>query len=896
MVKKKVLELANKIAAGITGGVIKVKLTDPEYRILEPVTTDEMAEIALHLEIRKPKTVKEIAALCGKLPEEVDKVLSKMAVDGSIKLEKENGENKYFLELFVPGVMEYMVANKENVEKYPVIAECFEEYTRKLGGLMAGNLPVGMGVMRVIPIESAIEGDTRKASYEEIAELINKHEVFSVADCACRTSMRVIGEGCGHTVEDMCIQLGPAAEFYIHTGRGRQISKDEAIAICKKAESEGLVHSIPNLSGPGNALAICNCCGCSCFGLRNANLFRNPDFSRSNYVAQVDRDKCVACGECVENCQVNALTLGQNLCTKVPLAEPVEKDTPYDTQWGKDKWNPEYRHRKVVAESGTSPCKSECPAHIAVQGYIKMASQGRYKEALELIKRENPFPAICGRICPRNCESACTRNGIDEPLAVDEIKKFIADQDLKSEHRFVPEKKTPRPEKIAVIGAGPAGLSCAYFLASQGYTVTVFEKQRKLGGMLTLGIPSFRLGKEIVNAEIDILKEMGVEFITGVEVGRDITIPQLRKQGYKAFYLAVGAQAGRKLGLEGENTEGILTGVEFLRMVNLGKELKMDGSTIVIGGGNVAIDVARTAVRIGASQVEMFCLESRKEMPALEEEINEALSEGIEINNSWGPKRILQEEGYVTGVEFKKCISVFDETGRFNPKFDESQTKVVKADYVLVSVGQAMDWGGLLTYSKMELNPNKTLKADALTYQTGEPDVFAGGDVVTGPKFAIDAIALGKQGAISIHRYVHGDNLSISREREYHALDKENLDMDGYDRLPRQRVLHVEGSKSKETFKDLRVTFTEEQIKKETERCLGCGAVVVDQYQCVGCGVCTTKCKFDAISLTRKYDSAGLDFKAMKPVVIKYALKRQGRIAVKSVKKLFSGEKTGKSS
>lgn len=366
MVKKKVLELANKIAAGITGGIVKVKPTDPEYRILEPVVTDEMAEVALVLEIRKPKKVREIAALCGKPVEKVEKMLFKMAVDGVIKVEEINGMDEYFLELYVPGVMEYMVANKENVTKYPVIAECFEEYTRKLGPLLAGNLPVGTGVMRVIPIESAIDGDTRRASYEEITYLLNKHDVFSVADCACRTSMRVIGQGCGHTVEDMCIQLGPAAEYYIRTGRGKQITREEAIAICKQAEKEGMVHSIPNLSGPGKALAICNCCGCSCFGLRNTTFYKNPDFSRSNYVAVVDKEKCVACGECVENCQANAATLGQNLCTKKPMDEPKEMDTPRDTKWGSDKWNFDYRHRKFVEESGTSPCKSECPAHIGI--------------------------------------------------------------------------------------------------------------------------------------------------------------------------------------------------------------------------------------------------------------------------------------------------------------------------------------------------------------------------------------------------------------------------------------------------------------------------------------------------------------------------------------------------
>lgn len=888
MVKKKVLELANKIAAGITGGIVKVKPTDPEYRILEPVVTDEMAEIALKLEIRKPKNLAEISRLCDKSVAEIEKVLFQMAVDGVIKVENDEGEDRYFLELFVPGVMEYMVANKKNVEKYPVIAECFEEYTRKLGGLMAGNIPVGLGVMRVIPIESAIEGDTRRASYEEIAYLLNKHEVFSVADCACRTSMRVIGEGCGHTVEEMCIQLGPAAEYYIRTGRGRQITREEAIEICKNAEKEGLVHSIPNLSGPGKALAICNCCGCSCFGLRNTTFYKNPDWSRSNYVAVVDKDKCVACGECVENCQANAATLGQNLCTNNPVNIPKAKDTPRDTKWGKEKWDFQYRHRKVVEESGTSPCKSECPAHIAVQGYVKMAAQGRYKEALELIKKENPFPAVCGRICPRKCESACTRGDIDEPLAVDEVKKFIADQDLKAEHRFMPEKRDQKTERIAVIGAGPAGLSCAYFLAVDGYQVTVFEKQQKLGGMLTLGIPSFRLGKEVVNAEIDILKDLGVEFKVGIEVGKDITLSELRDNGYKAFYVAIGAQVGRNLNIEGENTDGVITGVEFLRKVNLGENLKLEGETIVIGGGNVAIDVARTAKRINASKIDMYCLESRHEMPALDEEIEEAISEGILINNSWGPSRILHENGSVVGVEFKKCISVFDENRRFNPKFDENITQVVEASNVLVSVGQGIQWGELLKDSNVKLKPNNTIAADPITYQTGELDVFAGGDALTGPKFAIDAIALGKQGAISIHRYIHGDNLTICRERDYHALDKENIKIEGYDRLPRQRPTHVDGSKSKETFMDLRVTFTEEQIKKETERCLGCGATFVDDYQCVGCGVCTTKCKFDAISLVRKYDASGLEFNEMKPAVIKHVIKRQGKIAVKNMKKLFT--------
>ncbi|NCC87196.1 MAG: FAD-dependent oxidoreductase, partial [Clostridia bacterium] len=605
---------------------------------------------------------------------------------------------------------------------------------------------------------------------------------------------------------------------------------------------------------------------------------------------EVDKDKCVACGECVQYCPTNALTLGRKLCEAVPTPE-VEFETPRDTEWGPENWNTDYRiNRKNVAETGTSPCKTECPAHLPVQGYIKLASQGRYKEALELIKHGNPFPAVCGRICPRKCESACTRGDIDEPVAIDEIKKFIADQDLNEEFRYVPKLRHEYGNKIAIIGAGPSGLSCAYYLAIDGYKVTVFEKENKLGGMLTLGIPAFRLEKDVINSEIDILRELGVEFKTGVEVGKDVTLDDLRKQGYEAFYLAIGAQAGRQLGLEGEDSEGVIAGVDLLRNVNLGNEVKLDGNVVVIGGGNVAIDVARVATRVGSAKVEMFCLESKKEMPALPEEIEEAEAENIAINNSWGPKRIVVENGRVVGVEFKKCVSVFDANGKFNPTFDENDTKIVDANYVLLSVGQSIEWGNLIEGSKIELNPNKTVKADAKTLQTGEQDVFAGGDSYTGPRFAIDAIAAGKEGAISIHRFVHkGQSLVFGRDnREYYCLDKKNVVFEGYDNTSRQRPASIpDKSKDKDAFRDARGTLSEEQMKKEAERCLGCGATVVNEFMCVGCGQCTTKCKFDAIKLVKKYDGEGVTLNELKPFVIKQMLKRKVKIAVKKVKKTF---------
>lgn len=890
MVKVKVLELANHISRKKIGSKNGITQNDPEYMILEPVVTEEMAEVALCMEIRKKTTGAELAPLCGKSAELTEKLLWDLADAGVCFVNKINGVDTYWYDTWVPGIMEMMVNHKENVKKYPQIPEAFEAYGRVRGPRTTGAFPVGVGLMRVLPIEKAIDGETRRASYEEVSQYLNENTIFSVSDCSCRTAREAMGEGCGHLKEDMCIQMGHAAEYYIRTGRGREITREEAIEIIKRAEENGLMHQIPNLDGSGKTHAICNCCGCSCLALRTASMFKNVDMVRSNYVSHVDEEKCVACGECVETCPVNALKLGQKLCTITPL--PVKKvETPRDTEWGPNKWNPDYRiNRTDVVDSGTSPCKTECPAHIAIQGYIKLASQGKYQEALKLIKHENPFPAVCGRICPRKCESACTRGDIDTPVAIDEIKKFIAEQDLNSDLRYIPKKNHEYGNKVAVIGAGPAGLSCAFFLSIDGYKVTVFEKQKALGGMLTLGIPSFRLEKDVVNEEINILKELGVEFKTGIEIGKDITLNDLRDQGYEAFYLGIGAQAGRKLGIEGEDGDGVTTGVDFLRNVNLGNITELKGKTIVIGGGNVAIDVARTAVRSGATGVSMFCLEKREQMPALKEEVEEAIAEDIVINNSWGPKRIILENGRAVFVEFKKCSNVFDEDGRFNPIYDESDTMMVEVDNVLLSVGQSIDLGNLISNSKIEINPNQTIKADPFTYQTGEQDVFTGGDVFTGPKFAIDAIAAGKQGAISIHRYVQpGQSLIIGRDRrEYHTLNKENIDFAGYDSLPRQSAAHIDGTKSKETFQDLRTTFTQDQVEKETKRCLSCGATVVDEFQCVGCGACTMKCKFDAITLVRKYNGEGVAFENLKPVVVKQILKRKGKIAVKKAINIFN--------
>lgn len=884
--RPKIVKLA-KMIGGIAGAMNKIDENAPEYYSMAGIVTDEQADVALCLGLRKERTLEYVSKKCGKSMEETKRLLDELAMIGICKsFVNKEGQEVYFVQIFAPGVLEMMVNNDEQLQKHPEIARAFEEYTRLRIAPMAAKFPVGSAMMRVIPVEKAIEADAKAQPYEKLSYYLDKYDVFSVADCSCRKSRRYLGQGCGHLEQEMCVQMGDGAEYYINTGRARKITKEEAIEILKKAEEKGLVHQMPNIDGLGETAAICNCCPCSCFAMRIATMLRTPDSIRSNYLSQVDEEKCVACGQCVETCPTNALKLGQKLCAKTPLPTKPQKTTR-DHIWRESDWNLDYRdNRENVVDTGTAPCKAACPAHIGVQGYIKLAAQGKYMEALELIKKENPFPAVCGRICPKGCESECTRGDLDQPIAIDEIKKFIADKELEASSRFVPGKRYDcSDKKIAIIGGGPAGLSCAYYLALDNYDITVFEKEEKLGGMLTLGIPSFRLEKNVVEAEIDVLRQLGVKFKTGVEVGRDITLDQLRNEGYKGFYLAIGAQAGRKLGLEGEDAQGVIAGVDFLREINLGRERKVPGKVVVIGGGNVAIDVARTAIREDAEAVSMYCLESSGEMPALPEEIEEATAEGIMINNSWGPKRILVEDGKVTGVEFKKCISVFTD-GKFDPKYDENDCVTVPADFVLLSVGQSIDWGKLLEGSKVELGRGNTAVASEF-YQTAQPDIFVGGDAFTGPKFAIDAIADGKQGAISLHRFVQpGQTMNYGRDRRHYvSLDKKNVVIQGFDNTPRQKAGH--NTDNEKTFKDTRVTFTEEQLKKETDRCLGCGAVQADPYMCVGCGVCTTRCKFDAIHLVRSFDSYAKEFETLPIAIAKHAVKRTARITATAIKKPF---------
>ena len=894
--RPKIVRLA-KVIGGASGMVVKIDENAPEYYCMADIVSDDEADIAIAAGLRKERTAEYLAKKVGKTVEEIKPALDNLVYYGIFRrtYDEKLGEDVYFMQIFAPGILEMMVNNKELMAAHPEVGRAFEEYTRVRMELLGPVLPQGYGLMRVIPVESAIKDIPGVSDYERLSYYLNKYDTFSVSPCSCRASRTSIGDGCGHLDEDMCVQMGKGAEHYIRSGRARKITREEAMEIILRAEENGLMHDIPNIEEVGDSAAICNCCACACFGLRAGLMFGARDAIRSNFVAEVDEAKCVACAQCVETCPGNALRLGQKLCSSEDLTPPGYAKLT-NTVFVKKTFNPDYRENfKDTVDTGTAPCKAACPAHVPVQGYLKLAAQGRYTDALELIKKENPFPAVCGRICNKRCEEECTRASVDEAVAIDEVKRFIADHDLHEDTRFVPKMVNqigrPYTEKIAVIGAGPAGMSCAYYLANKGYPVTVFDRNPVPGGMLTLGIPSFRLEKDVLNAEIDILKEMGVEFKCGVEVGKDVTIQQLRDEGYKGFYLAIGAQKSAKLGVTGEELEGVFGGVDFLREVNLGNKPEIGKSCAVIGGGNVAMDVCRTAVRLGAKNTYIIYRRSADELPADPEEVKEAIEEGVQFRYLNAPVAIEGKDGKVTALKVEIMeLGEPDEKGRRKP-VGTGKFETIKVDSVIAAVGQTIDWG-TLDIGDAKLGKKNSVEVDAVTYQTAQSDIFAGGDVVTGPKFAIDAIAAGREGAISLHRFVQpGQSLTLARNpRDFRELDKDDivLEADCFDAPARREVRH-DPEKAK-TFSNDRLTFTEEDVKAEASRCLGCGVSVVDQNKCIGCGLCTTKCEFDAIHLRRDHPEATHMVRCEDKMkyILPYMAKRAAKLKIKDIKEKFS--------
>lgn len=868
----------------------------PEYKYLDPLLTDKEVDALLKMKVRKPVYTTEMPATFQLSEEETDEIVERLTRLGILEYTwDEQGREQILMPLFAPGNMENFLMVYDQAEEHPEASQAFCDYVLDLQEKFAQFFPNGKGLARTIPVEEAIQAEPKKLKLEELSYWVEKYDPhLSVAVCQCRRARRIIGEGTGDPEDEWCIELGNYAESCIKTGRARRITKEECYDILRRAEELGYVHEVTNIHGCENSLFICNCSWDTCLGLRTSWWTNTPSMSRSNFVAEVDPEKCMACGQCVEVCPENAVKLGEKLCQKHPVKYQW-MEIPENNHWSRKHWRTDLltSRENVWPETGTSPCKTACPAHIAVQAYLHLAATGRYRDALELIKKENPFPAICGRVCNRRCEDACTRGNIDQAVAIDEVKKFIADQELRDENRFVPNKMYPnKGSRIAVIGSGPAGLSCAYYLAVYGHQVTVFEKQDKLGGMMTMGIPSFRLEKDVIDCEIDVLRKLGVEFRTGVEVGKDITVPELRNEGYKGFYIGIGLQSGGKLGIPGDDAEGVMAGIDFMKKVNGGESVKLNGDVVVIGGGNIGADVARTAVRCGASSVRLYCLESYDGMPMGEVDRTECEEDGIEIHAGFGQTEIVAEDGKCRGIKFRKCLSVKDDSGRFAPVFDDSVTEDVSCSTVLYCIGQKADWGDLLKGVSIEVNGRGLAVANSFTYATSEPDIFVGGDVCTGQKFCIDAIAAGKQGAVSLNRAVReGHSLILGRDRrDYKEIDKDDaaIDISSFDNTPRQVPSRIK--KNRMTFKDERMDLTEEQVKAETARCLSCGAAHVDQNICFGCGLCTTRCKFDAISLHKATEEWGTTYEGDIPAVAKELFQKEGRIIRKKIRKAVSGK------
>lgn len=902
---------------------VKVSPTDPEYWGLASVMTEEEAQLTSVMKVRQPLTFNQLQEKSGLDPEKLQELLDSLSVKGILEYNWENldgknpdHEKRYVLPMFVPGSAEFTVMNQQQMEEHPEIGTFFERMSYlPLTKVTKMVPPGGAGIgMHVIPVERAIQHENQSVDVERISHWLKKYDRFAAGACSCRIAERVRGDNAGSDPQNWCIAIGDMADYIVETGKGHFVTYDEVMDIIILAEKNGYVHQITNIDGKDKIFAICNCDVNVCYALRTSQLFNTPNMSRSAYVAQVDGDQCVACAGCVEVCPAGAVQLGQKIPAKSGTIDYPKQPLP-TLAWGEADWDPDYKNNNRIEchDTGTAPCKVACPAHISIQGYLRLASQGRYRDALELIKKENPFPAVCGRICNKRCEDACTRATIDDPLAIDDVKRFIAQKDLDAQHRFVPEIVPPTTrgafsEKIAIIGAGPAGLTCAYYLALMGYCPTVFERQQKPGGMMMYGIPSFKLPKDVVNAEIDVLKEMGVDIKCGVDVGRDVTLDDLRADGYQAFYLAIGAQGGRGAGIPGEDADGVHLAVDFLREVassakdanrvalnvsasgdgdevvgtDTSPELSggaegagdadapvsnvaLAGTTVVIGGGNVAIDAARCALRCGSDAVSIFCLESADEMPASAQEISEAAEEGITFNNGWGPKEISTgADGRVSSVTFKRCTRVFDGDGRFAPQYDDNDLETVDCANVIMAIGQSIEWGAMLDGSQVELGGGSRAIADPVTYQTAQEDVFVGGDALTGPSFVIDAIAAGHEAAVSLHRFVQkGSSLTIGRnKRHYVALDKDDLNLDSisYDHAGRQKPMACISPDANSPCNEIRLTwsdptstFTEDQIRTETARCLSCGASIVDANKCIGCGLCTTRCEFDAIHLRREH-------------------------------------------
>lgn len=501
-----------------------------------------------------------------------------------------------------------------------------------------------------------------------------------------------------------------------------------------------------------------------------------------------------------------------------------------------------FRLDTLVEERGESPpCRVACPAGVDMRTYIYFLMQGMVEEAIRVLRESLPLPAVTGRVCPHPCETECARRQVDEAVNINSLERFVADHWLKEKAQPV---RRIYASMTAVVGSGPAGLSCAYFLNRMGYPVTVFEAMPAIGGMLRLAIPEYRLPRDVLDAQIDYIRDMGVEFKTGVTIGRELTVEGLKKE-YQAVFLAVGNQLSRKLELEGVGLDGVLWGLDFLRQVKLQPDVKVNDRVVVVGGGNVAINVALSALRLGAKDVQVVCLEPEGGMPAYEEEVKQAIEEGVAINDSWGPKRILGDGTHVTGIELVRCTRVVDEKGDFNPSFDERETRTMEADMIILAVGQAPNVS--LLPEGIKTTERGAILIDPVTLETSLPGVFAGGDAAAEVSSVVDAIAAGRKASVSIDRYLKGEDLKAGRGAGPRSVPKPPRE--GIREMTRQvpPLLDVAGRAG--NFDEVAKGLDQWTAFVEAQRCMTCGgrAVIAYPEHCMLCLFCERDCPVNAV-------------------------------------------------